>query len=212
MAGPTDRDLVRLYWPAELRPAFDALFAIDDAMGDVVAKTTEPALAAIKLAWWRERLEELDAGRVPAEPRLKAAAKQLLPRGVTGADLAELEESWALLLQADNRKVFMQGVARRGPPLFTLAARLLGVAMTEDMESAAQSFAAADLGRRGIFDLVPLRLGRSQGKVPRRARPLTALQALARRDMRHGGPPFEPEATPARAWTLLLHRLTGRIA
>ena len=31
-----DRDLVRLYWPVALRPAFDALFGIDDALGDVV--------------------------------------------------------------------------------------------------------------------------------------------------------------------------------
>ena len=65
---------MRLYWPTGLRAAFDALFAIDDALGDVVAKATEPALAAIKLAWWRERLEELDSGQAPAEPRLKAAA------------------------------------------------------------------------------------------------------------------------------------------
>jgi 15-cis-phytoene synthase len=73
-----DRDLVRLYWPVELRPAFDALFAIDEAMGDVVAKATEPTLGAIKLAWWRERLEQLDEAKVPAEPRLRAAADELL--------------------------------------------------------------------------------------------------------------------------------------
>src|SRR5919107_5615783 len=93
-----DRDLVRLYWPVELRPAFDALFDIEDAMADVVTRATEPALAAIKLAWWRERLEELDRGQVPAEPRLQAAAAELLPRGVSGAELAELEDGWATLL------------------------------------------------------------------------------------------------------------------
>ena len=54
--------MVRLYWPVELRPAFDALFDIDEAMADVVARSTEPTLAAIKLAWWRERLEELRTG------------------------------------------------------------------------------------------------------------------------------------------------------
>ena len=45
-----DRDLVRLYWPVELRPAFDALFAIDDAMADVVASSTQPALGAFYVA------------------------------------------------------------------------------------------------------------------------------------------------------------------
>src|SRR5215211_6804297 len=94
-----DRDLVRLYWPVELRPTFDALFAIDDAMGEVIARATEPALAAIKLAWWRERLEELDEGKIPAEPRLQAAADELLTRSISGTRLAELEGGWATLLE-----------------------------------------------------------------------------------------------------------------
>jgi len=94
--------LVRLYWPAELRPAFDALFAIDDAMADVVVRSTEPRLAAIKLAWWRERLEELDDGKVPAEPRLQAAAEHLLSRGVTGAELSRLEDGWLMALQTES--------------------------------------------------------------------------------------------------------------
>lgn len=205
-----DRDLVRLYWPAELRPAFDALFAIDDAMGDIVTRSTEPTLAAIKLAWWRERLEELDQAKIPAEPRLQAAAAELLTRGISGTELAELGENWWLLLQTQHLATFMRGVAGRGPAIFRLAARLLDVPMDEHLEGAAQSFAAADLGRRRIFDLVPLKLGHSKTRAPRRLRPLTALETLARRDMRTG-PPFEREAAPARALTLLWHSLTGLI-
>jgi phytoene synthase len=206
-----DRDLVRLYWPVELRPAFDALFAIDDAMADVVAQSTQPALAAIKLAWWRERLEELDQGKVPAEPRLQATAAELLPRGISGADLAGLEESWALILQVDEQSVFMKGVVRRGPTLFKLAARLLGVDAGGLVIDAAHSFSSVDLAKRNITSLGGgQKIGRSKDRAPRRARPLTALGALARRDMRSGGPPFEREASPARAWALLRHRLTGR--
>lgn len=186
------------------------MFDIDDALGAVVASANEPVLAAVKLAWWRENLEQLDTAAPTAEPRLQAAARDLLPRGVSGADLAALEECWALLLQADDRQAFMRGVAARGPALFALAARLLGLTMDEQLEQAAQAFAAADLGRRRILDLVPLATRRAQLSSPRRARPLTVLAALARRDMRRGGPPFEPEATPGRAWTLIWHRLTGR--
>ena len=212
MADLTDRDLVRLYWPAELRGAFDALFDIDDAMADVVAKATEPTLAAIKLAWWRERLEELDHGKVPAEPRLRAAADQLIPRGVTGSDLAGLENPWALLLRTDDQPTFMRGVTARGRKLFVVAAYLLGVPMDEHLESSAQSFAASDLGRRRIFDPEPLAFGRSKFRARKAIRPLTMFAVLARRDMRSGGPPFEPEATPGRAFALLRHRLTGRIS
>ena len=88
----TDRALVRLYWPVELRPAFDALFAIDDVMAEIVASSTQPALGAIRLAWWREALDRLDHHPPPPEPRLQAVAAHLLSRGVTGAALATIEE------------------------------------------------------------------------------------------------------------------------
>jgi phytoene synthase len=205
-----DRDLVRLYWPAELRPAFDALFGIDDAMADVVARSTQPALGAIKLAWWRERLEELDQGKVPAEPRLKAAATELLPRGISGRQLSALEEGWAKLLEGDGPESFILAAGARGPLLLTLAAKLVDPASDYDFSSAGREFAFVDLARRGIVDIAAQRFYKIGHRYPRRIRPVTALWALARRDQRLGGPPFEAEATPRRAWTLLRHRLTGR--
>ncbi|HEU0284996.1 MAG TPA: hypothetical protein VFR52_07635, partial [Sphingomicrobium sp.] len=48
-------------------------------------------------------------------------------------------------------------------------------------------------------------------QFPPALRPLTALTALAVRDLARGGPPFEPEATPGRALALIRHRWTGRI-
>lgn len=179
-------------------------------MGTVVATASQPAVAAIKLAWWREALEKLDREPAPAEPRLQAAAAQLLPRGISGTDVAELEQHWSALLQPAELELFMPGVAGRADTLFGLAARLLGVPWDSRVENASRSFVTVDLARRGIWDLVPLDLPRPRRSVPRRDRPLTAFYALARRDMQSGGPPFEPEATPARAWALLRHRLTGR--
>lgn len=194
-----DRDLVRLYWPVELRPAFDALFDIDDAMGEVVARATQPALAAIKLAWWRERLEELDEGKAPAEPRLQSAARELLPRGIKGAELARIEPGWAALLQ---EKPEAGAALERGVKLFALAARLLGLAEASD--EAGRLYAAGTLARRGLLPNPPVI---ESGPIRRALRPLTGLAALARRDLRR----TEPEGTPARAWTLIRHRLTGRI-
>lgn len=206
----TDRDLVRLYWPVRLRPAFDALFAIDDALGDVVARAADPALAAIKLAWWRERLQELDEGTAPAEPRLQAAARELLPRGLSGTRLAGIEDGWALLLD-ENPDV--ERAAKRGARLFDMASGLLGTA-DPLIEPAGELFALADFRRRGLVaGQHPLSLDRlASHRFARELRPLTALAALAVRDLHRGGPPFEPEATPSRAWALIRHRLTGRIA
>src|SRR5687768_14624161 len=83
-----DRAQMLRLLPTDLRPAFEALFHVDAAMGDVVARATQPALGAVKLAWWRERLEEIDQGIVPAEPRLRAVAEHLLPRGISGTEIA----------------------------------------------------------------------------------------------------------------------------
>ncbi|MES2120989.1 MAG: hypothetical protein V4513_10500 [Pseudomonadota bacterium] len=194
-----DHDLVRLYWPVELRPAFDALFDLDDAMGDVVQRATQPALAAVKLAWWRERLEELDQGKAPAEPRLRAAARELLRRGIKGAELAELEAGWAALLQ---EKPDADAALTRGVKLFALAARLLG--SPGPVDAPGRLYAAGSLARRGL----PVDAPEVESvRIARALRPLTGLAALAKRDLRGSG----PEGTPARAWTLIRHRLTGRL-
>jgi phytoene synthase len=191
-----------------LRPAFDALFTLEDAMADVVARSTQPTLGAIKLAWWRERLEELDDGKVPAEPRLQAAAADLLPRGISGGDLAQLEEGWSA---AFCKPLDMALVTEHGTRLFTIAARLLNMEFDDGTVGVAgRLFAGVDFARRGFIDLAAGSLGRGGPRIPRRARPLTGLAALAARDLGRGGPPFEPEGTPGRAWTLLRHRLTGR--
>jgi phytoene synthase len=206
LAVGTDLDLVRLYWPDELRPAFDALMAIDEAMAEVVASSTQPALGAIRLAWWREALQRLDLAPPPAEPRLEAAARELLARGIKGNEIAAIEEGWATLL---DETPDMRRVAQRGQRLFAMAARLLG-SSHDKLSAAGRLFAVTDAARRGYFQL-----GRSEEGVvmrfPADLRPVTALAALAARDVRRGGPPFELQAAPGRAWTLIKHRVTGRI-
>ncbi len=207
---PRDRDLVRLYWPVELRPAFDALFAIDDALGDVVTRATEPALAAIKLAWWRERLEELDQGRVPAEPRLRAAAAELLTRGIAGASLAGLENGWTALLDHEPDR---ERVATRGARLFTMASSLLG-ATDELIAAAGRLYACQTVRRRGLktdhLDMDELNQ-LADHRFRRELRPLTALARLAARDATAGAE-IEPQGTPGRALALIRHRFTGRLA
>lgn len=210
MAELTDRDLVRLHWPVELRPAFDALFAIDDALADVVTSSTQPALGAIRLAWWREALERLDTSPPPPEPRLQAAAVELLPRGVTGAMLAELEDGWATLL---DEQPDAERIGERGAKLFAIAARLLGA--DDGKLDAAGRLYAYELARRR--QLAPMLHPTEEihilagHRFPRRLRPLTGLARLAARDVKQA-PASETEATPGRAAALLSHRLFGTVA
>ena len=205
-----DRDLVRLYWPVELRPAFDALFGIDDALAEVVTSSTQPALGAIRLAWWREALERLDTNPPPPEPTLQAAAAELLPRGISGKELAGLEDGWATLLDEEPD---IERVGERGARLFAIGAKLLG-ADDEHLDPAGRLYAYELVRRR---NLIPAPYPTEEmhmlarHRFPRALRPLTALARLAARDAKQS-PALEPEAMPGRAAALLTHRLFGMVA
>ena len=200
-----DRDLVRLYWPVELRPAFDALFAIDDALAEVVVSSTQPALGAIRLAWWREALERLDANPPPPEPRLAGGG------GRTAA---------ARRHRRDARRAggWLGGAARRstGPgadrgawraACSRSAAQLARRDRIELLEAAGRLYAYADRGaaRIGCDALA------DRGDAPAGAASLSAPAAAADRACRglrrvtpSRRPSIEPEATPGRAAALLV--------
>lgn len=183
------------------------MFAIDDALAEVVVSSTQPALGAIRLAWWREALERLDKAPPPPEPRLQAAASELLPRAISGKELAELEEGWAALLdeQPDPDRA-----GNGGARLFGIAARLLD-ANDELIASAGRLFAFERTRRlrRALVTPPAEEIKALAGhRFPRQLRPLTGLARLAARDAVHA-PNVEPEATPGRALALLFHRLSG---
>lgn len=174
-----------------------------------MATSTQPALGAIRLAWWREALERLDTAPSPAEPRLQAVAATLLPRGISGKLLAETEDGYAALLE---EAIDPDRVSRGGQSLFRAGALLLGISDDRLVEAASlHAYAAA--ARRGLM-AIPEEVDPSAvagHRFPRRLRPLTALARLAVRDIHHA-PAMEPEATPARAVALVSHRLFGTIA
>lgn len=186
------------------------MFGIDDALADVVTSSTEPALGAIRLAWWREALERLDLNPPPPEPRLKAVAVELLPRGVTGVMLAELEVGWAALLDGDPD---IERISARGAKLFEVGSQLLG-ADDPLLATAGRLFGNQQVARMRLIEVhFPTEeLHQLAGhRFARRLRPITALARLAARDARQS-PAIEPEATPGRAVALLSHKLFGIVA
>ncbi len=193
------------HFPMRVQPAVAALWAVDEAMAAAIAGASQPALAGIKLAWWREALCRLDVDPAPPEPRLRAVAEKLLPLGVTGAEVAGIEDGWTALLQ---EQVKASAVVLRGQQLFAILARLLG---SDDLllADAGALFALSDAMRRGRGDfaaersaLIASLAGR---RAPRRLRPVTLAARLAARDL------ADPEGTPGRALALIRHRLTGVI-
>ena len=140
-----DRALAFRYLPIAFRKPIAGLFQVDGAMGDVVRTTREPMVGQICLAWWRERLEELDEGRhAPAEPRLQAVERYLLPQ-ITGHDVADLEPGWLRLLAPFPwTEETSEAIWLRGNRLFGLAARLLGE-RDDHLQSAGGLWALVDV-------------------------------------------------------------------
>lgn len=193
------------------RPAIATLWNLDLAFADVVATTTEPALGAIRMAWWRERLEELDPGAEPAEPRLSAIQRQLIGRGVSGHELSKLEDAWLPLLEPFPwGETVADGLRRRGRILFGIGARLLGGPSDQaDAAGALWSLVDAahhcsDAQSREFLLAEARRLVGDVPRLPSEVRPLTVLAALAAYDLRPGG-------RLGRVRVAIAHRLRGSI-
>lgn len=215
-----DIGLALTYAPLPNRGALAALFSIDRAMGDVVRTTKEPLLGPIRLAWWRERLEELDDdGTAPAEPRLQQAAAELIPRGVTGRELAALESGWPRMFDPFPWTVqTSEAIWFRGNLLFGLGARVRRRA-DERIQGAGGLWTLVDAARHCsdpqsramlIAQARSFARGLAGVRFPGPLRPLSMLTVLAIRDCRRGEP-FEREGTPGRAAAMLRHRFSGRL-
>lgn len=188
-------------------------------MGDVVRTTSEPALGAIRLAWWRERLEELDSGPPPAEPRLRAAARELCPRGIAGREIAALAKGWLRLFEPFPWDLWVaEAIAFRGRFLFALGGRIVAGA-GESIEAAGGLWTLTDAARHCsdgpsramlLGEARTFARGLRGTRFPAALRPLSMLAALAIRDAARGEP-FEPEGSPARIAAMLAHRISGRL-
>jgi phytoene synthase len=212
-----DRALALAYVPTAKRRTIEALWSLDVTLGAVISAGREPMISRIKLAWWRDSLEKLDKEKAPAEPVLQAVAEHVLPAGVTGAELSEMEEGWAVLLSDQPLTPSdLETYARnRGGLLFRYGARLLGAEEGKELEQAGEAWALADLARHSGNDedagaAVEAGLERRLPKRwPSRLRPLGMLAVLAGRDLEAGPGRWPAHGSPGRMLRMLGHRLSG---
>ena len=194
----------------DLRPAFAALWNLDLAFADIIATSSDPRVGAIRLAWWRERLEELDRGEtLPAEPRLRGVVRELVPRGITGAELSRLEDAWLPLLEPFPwDEAAAEGLKLRGRVLFRIGARLLG-SEEKDAEDAGALWSLID-GAQHCSDAASREMLLAEArsalqwlaKLPRAVRPLMVVAAVAAADLLGKGP-------SGRVVAAIRHRLSG---
>jgi phytoene synthase len=78
-----------LFLPPPRRRAITALYAFCREVDDVVDETSDPQIAATKLAWWRQEVGNLYAGH-PNHPVTKALAPHVQAFGITRQRLNEI--------------------------------------------------------------------------------------------------------------------------
>lgn len=211
-----ERALVLAYAPADRRAALATLWRLDERLGEVLRAAHEPLIRAIRLAWWREALEALDAGEASPEPLLVEVARTLLPLGIAGADLATIETGWAAFADDDGPEAALAHGAGRGRALFTLAARILKGEAGPDIADAGEGWALvaclpwldeaarAAAAARAEACLAPF----ARRRWPKRLRALGVLTVLARRDLRIDVP--RRPGSPGRVARALWLAISGR--
>jgi len=213
-----DRTLALTYVPARRRAAVEALWLLDSALGAVLSTGREPLISQIRLAWWREAIEKLDSAPAPAEPVLASVARHVLPQGVSGAELSEMEAGWAVLLEPGALRDADLDIyaSARGGLLFRYTARLLGEGEPPaGVEAGGRAWALIDLARHSANQADGEAASSSARAAqpfrwPAHLRPLGMLAILAARDAEAARPRWEPQGAPRRMLRMLRHRLTGK--
>jgi phytoene synthase len=104
-----------------------AIYALNDELARVGETVTQPLIGEIRLAWWRDRIEDLFSGRpIPAQPVLQALtapiAEGRLPQSLFEAliearhldlDAAPFADSSALARYLDGTAGAVMGLAAR---------------------------------------------------------------------------------------------------
>lgn len=99
-----------LFLPPERRRAITAMYAFCREVDDVVDECTDPALARVKLDWWRGELAQLYAG-APQHPVTQALAPAIGPFQIKLAQLNEVIDGMRRDLDQTR---YMDFIALRG--------------------------------------------------------------------------------------------------
>lgn len=201
--------LALAYAPGPAKPAWLTFLSLDTRLAGLLRQARDPVLAQIRLAWWRERLEQAPEDRPRGEPLLARLADW--PDG--GSPLVPLVDGWEALLgdpplPMTALEAFAQG---RAAGLSALAARL---GLADPPRDLALSWSLADLAchlgdpREQALALEGLAGPPTRAGLPKALRPLLVLQRVSARAARKGG--AAQLTTPGALFTAMRAGLLGR--
>ncbi|MGQ7829136.1 hypothetical protein [Altererythrobacter sp. Z27] len=192
---PPEQAMALAHSHASLRLKMAAWFALDRRLGQLVAKSSEPMLGQMRLAWWREALGRPVVERPSGDATLDAVSMHW-----DGAEeaLLMLVEAWEELLVADrlSNEIADRFCKGRAEPIRHVAERY-GADVGARVHAAAVRWAAGDAAAHvsdGSERQVLIAVGTAQstraGRIPQDLRGLAVLEALALRSMKLGGRPL----------------------
>lgn len=168
---------------------------LDRRLARIVARTTEPMLGQMRLAWWREALGKPVEDRPRGDLVLDAISAEWAGRE---AVLATMVDGWEVLVTADQLdRDAIEAFGAQRSAFFGALDGDLRPAEAEMVAAAGFRWALADAagsvsdaGERAM--LIEAGLGRTapQERMPRPLRGLAVLNALAVRALQRGGRPM----------------------
>lgn len=185
---PLPDRLALSYAPSRSRGPTLALLALDARLAGIVRSSGEAMIAQIKLAWWRERLQEEPAKWPEGEPLLTL----LRSADIDCTRLVPLVDGWEELLADKFGRKEVVGFARGHASGWAAVADAAGESgTTSQVERAAREVALAQLSRHlsrpDEREQVRIALEAESWKpsaVARSVRTLVVLHALNRRALR----------------------------
>lgn len=193
----TEARLALAYSPAATRGTLQLVLMLDQRLARLVARTTEPMLGQMRLAWWRDMFGQPAAMRPRGDVVLDG-----ISQGWQGsyAPLVGLVDGWENLI-ADpplpSEAALACGAGRAGA-LVAACGYVPGEPGLEDAEAAARRWALGDLAARVsdpqeramLIGLGQAECTAARTRLGRKGSGLAVLDALARRSLKRGARPL----------------------
>ena len=178
--------LALAYAPEKARPHWAALMQLDGRLARIVARASEPMLAQIRLAWWREMFARPVSEWPAGEPLLA----QLSAWDAQRAGLAALADGWEAMVGEEPLPVtsFVALSDGRVRAMSALAQMTGSAADGDEIERQAYRWSLADVAIHLSDDeesgraIALLRASdRARSRLDRAMRPLSVLRVMAER-------------------------------
>ena len=192
---PPEAELAIAWSAPRVRAPLTTVLQLDRRLARIVARTSEPMLGQMRLAWWREALGKPAAERPRGDVVLDAIGRDWAGRE---AALVALVDGWEVLVTASvlgpseidsfaaGRGAFFAALPQDCGP--AEAARLVLAGERWALADAAAS--VSDAGERAALVAAGLARAGRGGRLPSGLRGLAVLEALGLRALRRGGQPL----------------------